>query len=58
MRAIFMAVVLAAGLGILGASGASAAPANGAALATAAGTVARVGDAVATDHDACKRVGP
>src|SRR5580765_7998797 len=35
MRPIFMAVVLAAGLGILGASSASAAPANGAAIATA-----------------------
>jgi hypothetical protein len=35
MRAIFTAVIFAAGLGILGASGASAAPANGAALATA-----------------------
>jgi hypothetical protein len=35
MRAIFMAVIVAAGLGILGASGASAAPANGAAFATA-----------------------
>lgn len=35
MRAIFMAVVVAAGLGILGASSASAAPANGTAIATA-----------------------
>jgi hypothetical protein len=35
MRAIFTAVIFAAGLGILGASGASATPANGAAIATA-----------------------
>ena len=35
MRAIFTAVIFAAGLGILGVSGASAAPANGAAIATA-----------------------
>jgi hypothetical protein len=36
MRAILAAVIVAAGVGVLGASGASAAPANGAAIAQAA----------------------
>ncbi len=35
MRAIFAAVVVATGVGVLGAPGASAAPANGAAIANA-----------------------